>query len=559
VKSNELREVDRENAERWHKRFGGEFVEKDGGFFVLGYSTMFGGVLSTGFKDGGQIKADTPARLLVHTANDNVPPSNEVDSKPIDPWAEAKRPSLPKGLLPPIIEELAFVQADVMGVDPGGVAAAALAVCSAAISDSVKIRVKKHDEHWKEAARIWVALIGDPSAKKTPIVSMVTAPLRSLDFELVCEHNEARAEFDALPAAEKKVVTPPRRRRRIIEDTTVEAAQEILKDSPDGVLCVQDELSGWFGSMEKYATARGSSADRAFWLKSFNGGEYSVDRVGRGSTLISNLSVSMLGGIQPDPIRKIATEAQDDGLLQRLFPIVIGQAVVGKDAARAPVVARYSGLVQRLSTMKPPKIGLGETVLRFEADAQEFRNKLEEKHHALQIAWEAVNKKVGSHIGKYDGLFARLCVIWHCIEAGNGRPDAVVSLATAERVAAFLHEFLFPHALAFYGDIIGITDRKDAVLATAGYILAHKLDKIDVRTVKRGDRVMRSLKDWEAQEVLSKLDAFNWLDLSPPVRNETTAKWTVRPIVHTVFAERAKQEARKRNDIRKTIAESVAA
>jgi len=90
-----------------------------------------------------------------------------------------------------------------------------------------------------------------------------------------------------------------------MEDTTIEGAQEVLRDSPDGVLCLQDELSGWFGSMDKYAAGRGAAKDRGFWLQAFNGGQYAVNRISRGSFLIPNLSASVLGGIQPDPLRPI--------------------------------------------------------------------------------------------------------------------------------------------------------------------------------------------------------------------------------------------------------------
>lgn len=491
-------------------------------------------------------------------ANDNEAPTDEDETLPVDPWAERARPSLPKGLLPPLIEDLSFAQAEIMGVDPGGIAAAALAVCAAAIPDDIQLKVKRH-ANWFESARLWVALIGNPSAKKTPMVSMTAEPLRDIDFELAREYNEARAEYDGLSTSEKKSASPPPRKRRVIEDATMEAAQEILKDSPDGVLLVRDELSGWFGSMEKYASERGSSAERAFWLQSFNGGKYNVDRVGRGSTTIGNLSISLIGGIQPEPIRKIASEAQDDGLLQRLCPVVLGQASVGQDVEKPPVVALYQGLVHRLNTMSRPKIGLCETNLQFDEEAQELRNKLEEEHHSKRIAWEQVDKRVATHIGKYDGLFARLCVVWHCIEADCQRPDVVVGLATAERVAAFLRGFLFPHALSFYGDIIGTTDKKDSLLATASYILAHRLEKIDRRTVRHGDRAMRSLKDWEVDDVLNKLDALGWLDLAPLGRNEVSQKWLVRPIVHTIFADRAEAEAKRRLEIRKTIAESLAA
>jgi len=43
----------------------------------------------------------------------------------------------------------------------------------------------------------------------------------------------------------------------MLQDTTVEAAQEVIKDSPNGVLIFQDELSGWFGAMDKYSNGKG--------------------------------------------------------------------------------------------------------------------------------------------------------------------------------------------------------------------------------------------------------------------------------------------------------------
>ena len=82
-----------------------------------------------------------------------------------------------------------------------------------------------------------------------------------------------------------------------MQDTTIEAAQEILKDSPDGVLLYQDELSGWFGSMDKYSGARGAAKDRAFWLQAYNGGPYTVNRIGRGSR------------VHPEPFRLASSAA----------------------------------------------------------------------------------------------------------------------------------------------------------------------------------------------------------------------------------------------------------
>ena len=72
---------------------------------------------------------------------------------------------------------------------------------------------------------------------------------------------------------------------------------------------------------------------------------------------IENLSVSMLGGIQPEPIRKLAEDSVDDGLLQRLIPIVVRPAVVGRDEPPSEVVFDYNALISNLHQLKPPMTG----------------------------------------------------------------------------------------------------------------------------------------------------------------------------------------------------------
>ena len=128
----------------------------------------------------------------------------------------------------------------------------------------------------------------------------------------------------------------------MIFDTTIESTQEILRDSPNGVLLEDDELIGWFDAMYKYSGARGAQKDRSFWLQAYNGGSKTVDRVTRGSVHIPNLSVSIIGGSQPGPIRKLADAGEDDGLLQRFNPIMLRPAVGGRDEAPGQAVFDYA-------------------------------------------------------------------------------------------------------------------------------------------------------------------------------------------------------------------------
>ena len=470
---------------------------------------------------------------------------------PVDPWASLDPPTLARGILPDVLEQFAFEQGQEMGADIGGIALAALVVCGAAIPDSVQVQVKRHNKGWLESARFWGWLVGLPSTMKTPVMRAAARPLRSADGIMARQYEEARAHYDSLTKDEKAATPAPKNTRLVLQDTTIEAAQEVLKDSPNGILCYQDELSGWFGSFDKYASGRGASKDRAFWLEAFNGGAYSVNRVSRGSSYIENLSISVLGGIQPEPIRKIMEDSVDDGLLQRGFTVMMKGAVAGQDVLEGPATHDYAVLIGQLRH-------LDEIVLRFEEGAHVYREELERKHLALQSC-ETLYPKLGAHIGKFNGLFARLCVVFHCVENAGAPLPSTISEATARRAGGLLHGFLLPHAVCFYTGSLGVSDTHANLLAVAGYILAHKLKKISKRDVARGDRTMRRLDPKQVEAVFEQLDAMSWIDRN--FMDVVTRKpdWIVNPAVHTKFEKKAKEEKSRRERDKKMIADMLKA
>ena len=484
------------------------------------------------------------------------PPYHEgpVDSPaPTDLWRRYDPPPLPEGLLPAPIERFARVQGELMGADPAGLAMAALAVCASAIPDSVTLQVKEHDRGWTEAPRIWVSLIGPPSAKKSPIMSVAAKPLRKLNSKLIRAYKKELAAYKKLPDKERAAQPEPVATQLILEDTTIEGAQLVLDDNPGGVLCVQDELSGWFGSMDKYSGAKGAAKDRAFWLQSWNGGPYTINRVGRGLSDIPNLSVTLLGGIQPELIRKTIKEAHDDGLIQRLFAIVLRPSRVGKDEPTPDVASEYEVLVTELRNVKICMFD-GD-VLRYEPEAQEIWRLAEAQHHRLQ-QMEAVNPKLASHIGKYDGLLARLSVIWHCIEnVGADFLPTHIAKNTVQRAAQFLDEFLLGHAMSFYSSVIGLSEDHEHLLDIAGYILAHDKTTMTFRDLQRGSKGMKALSRDEARKLLERLEAFGWVDLEQQQSPTATPRWRVNPMVHSLFEARAQEEKVRRENVRQVMAE----
>lgn len=388
------------------------------------------------------------------------------------------------------------------------------------------------------------------------MIRAAAEPLTAIDSQRLREYMKLRAEYDALPADERKLAHTPPQRRKGIEDTTIEGAQEVLLDSPEGVL-LQDELSGFFGALEKYG-GKGAAKDRAFWLQSFNGGEYAINRVGRGASIIPNFSVCLLGGIQPDPMRRVAGNATDDGLFQRLFPIILQPATLGRDDPGCDgSVGDYHLMVERVVGME----ALDNTVLQFTDGAQSVRRELEALHLGQAQGFEMINAKLGAHAGKLDGLFARLCIVFHCVEhAGQFDLPSVIGEDVARRVATLMKRFFTPHAIAFYIRVLGLSDDHDRLAALAGAILVRKLTKVSARDVAKlsGGGSTRGLSADACQRLFEQLAALGWLDIEPQARSNGSLTCRVNPLVHLRFAQRAAAERERTRNARDAIAAAFA-
>lgn len=485
--------------------------------------------------------------------------------EPVDLWAHYSAPALPEGLLPDVIERFARKHSAVMGADPAGLAMAALTVCATAISDTITLQVKKNDPTWKESARMWVALVGPPSRKKSPIFKAAMRPLRRIDSNLMSDYLAKMGQYEALTNEQRRTAPRPKQKRLLISDATIEAAQEVMKDSPDGILSEQDELSGWFGSMDKFTSGKGSQADRAFYLKSYNGGTYNLNRISRGAVQIPNLSINLLGGIQPEPLRKIANDTVDDGLIQRLLPVILRPASVGRDVPADGVIAEYERLIESLNLMKPPQRGEIATEghhralpIRFDDRARLIRERLEHEHLALVEALETVSPKLAAHYGKFDGLFARLCLLWHCIEnAAAIHPPADIPATTAERVAKFMETFIRPSAVAFYAGMLGISAGHEELVALAAWIVAKGLTEVGARDAQRSTQSLRHLTADEVRTLCEKLESFGWLERGEPAPKSNTPRWIVNPRVHEQFGDRAAVEQERREAAREALRDAL--
>jgi len=463
--------------------------------------------------------------------------SEAQEAQPVDLLAPFKPPALPIDALPPVLAAFALHQARYVGVDPAGPGLLALAVCAAVIPDFITLQPKVYDEGWREAARPWIAIVAPPSGKKSPALAAALRPLRQLELRIWAEYQGALQSWEEMKDQDPRPPEPVAR-RLIINSATSEAAGLILGTNPDGVLLVSDELSGWFGALEKYSKGRGAQAERAFWLQSWNGGQYFVDRASRQSLRIPNLSVSIIGGIQPGPLQAVLADANEDGLLQRFLFVCLRPANMGVDEPdRGQAVWAYEQAVDSLWDYGETLRGKDVPPVRLGGAAQEIRRHLSRMAHDLAAA-EGMDARFAAWCGKLDGQFARLLLVYHCLES-NDPVAHLVEESTAKSLFRLFTEFLIPHAYAvFMGDDHALDHRR----RIAGLILAKEWARVTARDLSRYDKQMRAEPRLIA-ETMAALELCGWV-----VREEEVnpRAWRVDPLVHQLFAEHAGLERARR-------------
>ena len=414
------------------------------------------------------------------------------------------------------------------------------------IPDHVRIKVKVY-EGWYESPRLWVALIGPVSAKKSPAMVSAVSALKRVERQRRAAYKEAVAIYEIAAAMAEKdgveceVEEPEEPPQLILNDTTIEAACDVIAANPAGVLLEHDELSGWFGAMDKYTSGRGSAADRAFWLQAWNGGPHIVNRRSRKEPLhIANLSVGIVGGIQPDAMRKVVKDTYDDGLIQRLIPVIAGPAEVGEDVPDDEQRREYEMLIARLT-------GLGEMDVKFSDAAQEVRRKLEIDLHKLSCL-EDLSPRFAGFIIKLNGYFARIALVLHC--CATTKVSEKITAATARKADRLIRDFIIPHARHFYLDLVTEGTEIANARNIAGFILAKRQFRFTFGDLTTNVRCCRKRSKDEVRRMVELLEMYGWVVPEQPVYPRS---WKVNPAVHRQFDERAQAERSRRELVRAQI------
>lgn len=454
-------------------------------------------------------------------------------------------------LLPEVLRNWIMDEADRMPCPPDFIAAAVLVSLGATIGARCAIKPKSNDP-WLIVPNLWGGIVGLPSAKKSPAISVALKPFDRLIARAMEEQREAKEAYEAdkivfeakKDAIESRIKMKaknakkgdlddldsiakelqnhrqdapkePILRRYKSNDTTVEKLGELLKENPAGLLVLRDELVGLIASWDK----AGREGDRAFYLEAWNGNSsFDTDRIGRGHIFIPNLCTSLFGGIQPDKLtiylEQSANALANDGMLQRFQMLVYPDHRDWEWCDRSPdkdARNKACAVFDTIANFDP--IAWGAIPCDDFSKFPHFY--FEEEAQKIFIEWSTAlnrvrllaedNPLIAQHLGKYDKVFSALALIFHIVDCAANWSTGPVKAESALRAVAWC-EYLEAHARRCYGLLA------DDGLRSA-QALADKLSKVKLsdgftaRDVRRNqwrylttDEAVQAALDWLEDE-----------------------------------------------------------
>jgi hypothetical protein len=210
-----------------------------------------------------------------------------------DNSSERTIPKFPIEVFPETFRDLAKEAFDSFGYPYEFMAGGFLFVTSTLVGNSYRIRIKPG---WEEPAMLWLVQVGRPATLKTPPLKMTLKPVIKIDIEKYNQYVELKDQYNKLKKEDKVQTEEPVIERHIFNEFTIEALFRRHAENQFGIGIHKNELSSWFGNMNKY---KQNSNDQAIWIGIWDGDQVDTDTISRGFEVISLPNIPIIGGIQP--------------------------------------------------------------------------------------------------------------------------------------------------------------------------------------------------------------------------------------------------------------------
>lgn len=495
-------------------------------------------------------------KVLQQQINTMADEQEAAKLEPIEPAVKPFRP-FPVDALPEPVRGFVVDGAKAIGCDPCYIALPLLSAVAAAIGNTRRLELK---QGWTEPPILWTAIIGDSGTMKSPAIGLALEPAKRRQAKAMQQHAEQMGEHTRDTLQHEKELAawkrskgddsdPPEAPETPVADrycfgnATIEATIDLLQTQPRGLLLACDELAGWVGSFDRYASGKGG--DSPFWLEMHGGRSYVCDRkTGLPRTIyIPRAAVCIAGGIQPGVLqRSLKQEYRENGMAARLLlawpPRQPKQWT--EDEVSSESTTAMNRLFDQLYGLKfitgddgEPKPGL----MHLSLDGKRAWIKFYTEHAAKQVE---LSGDLAAAWSKLEGYAARLALVVHYIRWAANDPtltdewavDAVSIQTGVEMVRWFGYE-----AERVYG-MMGETEGEQADRSLIEWI-TQRGGEISPNELRRARR--RFKKSDQAREALQELVAAGqgrWATLPPGKRGgepkEVFRLKTANPVAHNL-------------------------
>jgi hypothetical protein len=463
-------------------------------------------------------------------------------------------PAFPLDVLSPSWQEWATNAAHGAGSAVDHVMVPLLAVASSLVGAARRVQASKS---WSEPMTCWTAMVGASGTSKTPGLDVSKRALAKIEHDrrtkiaelrrkYETEAERAKAKYKAwkeavAEATENGMPPPPMpsdadvpdgfvEPRLYVADATVQKLAVLLQARPCGILLICDELAGLFLNMTRYANG---GSDREFWLESWNGKPYVVERIGR-NFAIPHLLIGMTGGFQPDKLAR-SFKGDADGLYTRLLfgwpekppyrPLT--------DAVEEVEVEFENSLVRLINLTADDEGELIATAVPLSSQAREsfeqFRKNVDAGHAALdgrEGEWWA---KTPAHVLRLAGTLAYLD--WARRTAGQAivvaEPNRIEKLFL-DGAIRLVRDYFWPHARAALRQI-GLSEQHANARRALRWLRANHKTEVSREEVRR-IALSRNLDADATEKLLARLVKAGWLRLvTIKTAGRPSRRWQVNP------------------------------
>lgn len=269
-----------------------------------------------------------------------------------------------------------------------------LAAASLAIGQTYILKGK-----YENAPLFWIAEIGSSGTGKTKPIEFALEPFQLKDNESFKQYDEELTEYEdwkQIPRKERagEIREMPVLRQYILTDTSPEALAITNKNNERGIAICREELEGWLNDFGRY----GKSGEVQNMLSSWMQQPFTVNRTSSKPFKIAKPFISVVGGIQPERLIKLAEDGRNvNGFIPRIcfaFPDKCDSPYYSTKTLAKEYKEQYRYFIEKLISIKGTR---NEVRLSFEAEKlyeQFFNKNADENNTGIPDSIREINAKL---------------------------------------------------------------------------------------------------------------------------------------------------------------------